>query len=116
MKQKETSNQFKPKQSPSAVVDAHRAATFSQLKLLPEQEPLNKILVISCTITRLDGLPDGRSYNNLNLALPAAPHRHPVVDARDGPTAADALAPRRVRAGVGGRLHDAHQGGNSIEF
>ena len=52
MKQKETSNQFKPKQSPLAVVDAHRAATFSRLKLLPEQEPFHKILVLSFDICR----------------------------------------------------------------
>ena len=29
-----------------------------------------------------------------------APDRHPAVDARDGPAVEDALAPRRVRAGV----------------
>ena len=57
MKQKETTNQFKPKQSPSAVVDAHRAATFSWLKLLPKQKPFEQILKASCISSALGSLP-----------------------------------------------------------
>ena len=46
--QKETTNQFKPKQSPLAGVDAHRAATFSWLTLLSTQKPFEQILKASC--------------------------------------------------------------------
>ena len=36
------------------------------------------------------------------------------MDAGDGPAAADALPPRRVRARVGGHIQISPQGGNSI--
>ena len=47
MKQKETSNQFNPKQSLSAVINANRAATFSGLKFLSKQKPFEQILKVS---------------------------------------------------------------------
>ena len=71
VKQKDACNQFKPKQSTSAVVNAHRAATFSRLKLLPEQEPFHKILVIPCeSLGALTDLRDAiEQMNNPDMEL-----------------------------------------------